>query len=514
VPAPRRQGHPKTAGSAAPRTRHGFRPGAFGIRLTLAFVAAIGLAGGVQYFLQARTAETNEIRGGLESYSALARHLETMLQGPATEQEPALGEVQEVLEFVRKTQGSHQARLIDQNGTVIAAGKTADVGKRDIDDHIRDALFRGEAFTGIEQEGEHKVFEYVFPVNGPAGRLAFEVELPGRHFEEQLAVLRYQMVLNIALGFLLGLPLFYLAGGRRLTKLYSDVHEALTREQESRRVAEEAEKKIERLNAELEQRVVARTRDLEEANRELLEAKETAEEASRAKSEFLSRTSHELRTPLNAILGFGQLLETSTLSPGDRESVGQILRGGRHLLELINEVLDISEFDARRSALSVEPVSVAEVVSESVDLSRPLAGARNVELQTSPLDPSWSVLADRQRLRQVLHNLLSNAVKFNREGGTVRVSGLKSSGETLAIRVADTGPGIASEHLERLFSPFDRLGAERTESEGSGLGLALSKALVEAMGGRIAVDSDLGHGSTFSVELPQADAKQVGQPMA
>lgn len=282
--------------------------------------------------------------------------------------------------------------------------------------------------------------------------------------------------------------------------------------QQSRDERREAGEKIERLNAELEQRVVARTRDLEEANRGLLEAKETAEEASRAKSEFLSRTSHELRTPLNAILGFGQLLETSTLSPGDRESVGQILRGGRHLLELINEVLDISEFDARRSALSVEPVSVAEVVSESMDLNTPLAGARNVELQTSPLDPSWYVLADRQRLRQVLHNLLTNAVKFNREEGTVRVSGLKSSGDTLAIRVADTGPGIASEHLERLFSPFDRLGAERTESEGTGLGLALSKALVEAMGGRIAVDSQVGHGSTFSVELPQANEKPVGQP--
>lgn len=274
----------------------------------------------------------------------------------------------------------------------------------------------------------------------------------------------------------------------------------------------EAREKVERLNAELEQRVLARTRDLEEANRDLLEAKEKAEEASRAKSEFLSRTSHELRTPLNAILGFGQLLETSTLSTGDRESVGQILRGGRHLLELINEVLDISEFDARRSALSVEPVSLAEVVSESIDLNAPLAGARNVELQISPVDPSWYVLADRQRLRQVLHTLLSNAVTFNREGGTVRVSGVKSSGETFAIRVADTGPGIASEHLERLFSPFDRLGAERTESEGTGLGLALSKALVEAMGGRIAVDSDLGHGSTFSVELPQADARPVGQP--
>jgi signal transduction histidine kinase len=274
----------------------------------------------------------------------------------------------------------------------------------------------------------------------------------------------------------------------------------------------DAREKVERLNAYLEQRVVARTRDLEEANRDLLEAKEKAEQASRAKSEFLSRTSHELRTPLNAILGFGQLLETSTLTPYDRECVDQILTGGRRLLELINEVLDISEFESRRLAVSVEPVSVAEVVSESVDFNTPLAKARNVELQAGALDPSWYVLADRHRLRQVLQNLLSNAVKFNREGGTVRVSSVKSSGETFSIHVADTGRGIASEHLERLFSPFDRLGAERTDSDGTGLGLALSKALVEAMGGRIVVDSRVGQGSTFSVELHEANAEPVGHP--
>ena len=267
----------------------------------------------------------------------------------------------------------------------------------------------------------------------------------------------------------------------------------------------EAREKVERLNAELEGRVLARTRDLEEANRDLLEAKEKAEEASRAKSEFFSRTSHELRTPLNAILGFGQLLETSTLSPDDRQSVHQILKGGRHLLNLINEVLDISQFDTQGASMSIESVSVDEIVNESMDLIRPLAETRKIEIEIDPLDLSWFVRADRQRLRQVLLNVLSNAVKFNRDGGTVWVSGVEMSTGTLAIRVGDSGPGIAAEQLERLFSPFDRLGAERTDTEGTGLGLALSKALVEAMGGQITVQSDEGNGSTFSVELERAE---------
>lgn len=495
----------RSPGSAYPRPRPGLRPKAFGIRLTLAFVAAIGLAGGVLYVLQARTTEANETRADLETYSALVRHLEAMLQGQAAGQESALGEVQEVLEVVQTTSGSHQVRLVDRNGNVIAAGKAADVGKKHIDDHLRGALFRGELFNGIENEGDQTLYEYVFPVKVPTGRLAFEVELRSDHVQEQLAVLRRQMVLNIAIGLILGLPLFYFAGGRRLSKLYSDVHDALSREQKSRRVAEEAEKKIERLNAELEQRIVARTSDLEEANRRLVEAKDSAEEANRAKSEFLSRTSHELRTPLNAILGFGQLLETSTLSTDDRQSVHQILKGGRHLLDLINEVLDISQFDTPGASLSIEPVLVDEIVSESVDLIRPLAHARKIELKIDPFDPSWFVLADRQRLRQVLHNLMSNAAKFNREGGTVWASGVATSTKTLAIRVSDTGPGIAAEQLGRLFSPFDRLGAERTDADGTGLGLALSKALVEAMGGRITVDSQEGHGSTFSVELDRTD---------
>lgn len=266
----------------------------------------------------------------------------------------------------------------------------------------------------------------------------------------------------------------------------------------------ESRQAVEKLNADLEERLTERTAELAAANRNLEQAKVAAEGASTAKSEFLSRTSHELRTPLNAILGFGQLLETSDLSIDDRHSIEQILKGGRHLLDLINEVLDISQFDTQAATLSMEPVSLTEVLFESVDLVRPSAAAHKVKLEVDTPDASWFVLADRQRLRQVLHNLLSNAVKFNREGGTVQVSGAETSGKTFAIRVVDTGPGIAAEKLGRLFSPFDRLGAERTEIDGTGLGLALSKALVEAMGGRIIVESKEGMGSTFSVELEKA----------
>jgi PAS domain S-box-containing protein len=236
----------------------------------------------------------------------------------------------------------------------------------------------------------------------------------------------------------------------------------------------------------------------------IAERAERANRANRAKSDFLSRMSHELRTPLNAILGFGQLLQTSPLAPGDAESVEQILKGGRHLLDLINEVLDIARIESRTLSLSIEAVSVHEVVRETVDLVLPLAAKRGVALHTSGSDLPSFVLADRQRLKQAMLNLLANAVKYNREGGSATVSVDPMAGST-TIRVSDTGPGIRSEDRDRLFSPFDRLGAERTGVEGTGLGLALTKALVEGMGGSIGVESEFGTGSTFWLALPPAE---------
>ncbi len=228
-----------------------------------------------------------------------------------------------------------------------------------------------------------------------------------------------------------------------------------------------------------------------------------ADRANQAKSEFLSRMSHELRTPLNAILGFAQLLEMDSLNPEQSEGVAHILKGGRHLLGLINEVLDIARIEAGRLDLSLEAVSVDEVVRESLDLIAPLAAEGNIGAETAPA--SGFVLADRQRLKQVLLNLLSNAVKYNRRRGTVALSFENMPAGRLRIKVSDTGPGIAPERLERLFIPFERLGAEQSGVEGTGLGLALSKRLVEAMGGTLGVESMPGQGSTFWVELALAE---------
>ncbi|HET7869216.1 MAG TPA: ATP-binding protein [Actinomycetota bacterium] len=242
------------------------------------------------------------------------------------------------------------------------------------------------------------------------------------------------------------------------------------------------------------------------------ERAEVAEQANRAKDEFLSRMSHELRTPLNAILGFGQLLQTSPLAPADAESVEQILKGGRHLLDLINEVLDIARIESRTLSLSIEPVSVYEVIREAVDLVLPLAAKRGIAVHASGSDPASFVLADRQRLKQAMLNLLANAVKYNHEGGSATVS-VEGMADSITIRVRDTGLGIRSEDQERLFSPFDRLGAERTGIEGTGLGLALTKALVEGMGGSIGVESEIGTGSTFWLALrPAEDPNSLEDP--
>jgi PAS domain S-box-containing protein len=260
---------------------------------------------------------------------------------------------------------------------------------------------------------------------------------------------------------------------------------------------------------ELEQRVHERTLALGAANEQLQQeiaerrrAEAKADHANRAKSDFLSRMSHELRTPLNGILGFAQLLEMESLPADHEESVAQILKAGRHLLGLINEVLDISRIETGRLQLSLEPVPVDETLRGALDIVRPMAAQQGIELSAGVADDRRHVVADRQRLQQVLLNLLSNAVKYNRTGGAVGVSCEERAGGRLRILVTDTGPGIAPGKLERLFTPFDRLGAEATGVEGTGLGLALSKHLVDAMGGTLDVTSQVGVGSTFAVELP------------
>jgi PAS domain S-box-containing protein len=252
--------------------------------------------------------------------------------------------------------------------------------------------------------------------------------------------------------------------------------------------------------------VVARdVTERKRAERALREAKEEADRANTAKSEYLSRMSHELRTPLNAILGFAQLLELEDLTDEQRENLHFILNAARHLLALINEVLDIAAIEAGRLPLSLEPVAVADVVAETVSLIRPLADQHQVLLTTPPVSCQVHVLGDRQRLKQILLNLLSNAVKYNRQGGRVELECGPAGTDAMRIQVVDTGPGIAREAMDQLFVPFERLGSEDTGVEGAGLGLPLSRRLAEAMGGTLEVSSTVGQGSRFWVELPQAE---------
>lgn len=243
------------------------------------------------------------------------------------------------------------------------------------------------------------------------------------------------------------------------------------------------------------------------AEERLRQAKNEADRANQAKNEFLSRMSHELRTPLNGILGFAQLLQMASLPERQERDVDRIITSGEHLLELINEVLDISRMESGRLTVSNECVSVEMVVDDAVGMVKNMAEQREIRMEVPEGLTGKCVKADLQRLRQVLVNLLSNAVKYNREKGSIEVL-LEEVGSTrLRIGVRDTGQGIAAELHEKLFVPFERLGAEATEVEGTGLGLALSKRMVDVMGGGMWVDSVVGDGSTFWVELERCQPR-------
>jgi signal transduction histidine kinase/ActR/RegA family two-component response regulator len=235
-----------------------------------------------------------------------------------------------------------------------------------------------------------------------------------------------------------------------------------------------------------------------------------SESALAAKSGFLGRVSHELRTPMNGVLGFTQLLEFENLSTDQLDYVTQIRRSGQHLLGLINDLLDINQAETQELGLSLEPVNWREVVVECLDIVRSLATAKGVQLLQQVPDAFYSQ-ADRRRLKQVLLNLLSNAIKYNRERDGRILMRLQAQVQHAQagwrLSVQDTGLGLGPQEIKRLFTPFDRLGAELSQVEGSGLGLMLSKHLVEAMGGSMSVESTLGEGSVFSLWLPEALAK-------
>jgi len=243
--------------------------------------------------------------------------------------------------------------------------------------------------------------------------------------------------------------------------------------------------------------------------RELADARAEAEAASEAKSDFLSQMSHELRTPLNAVIGFAQMLQLDrdeTLTERQQEYARIIQSSGRNLLDLINDILDLSAIESGRLTLSLEAVDVGLLLRQAVDVMGPVAAAAGVTLETSSPEGLRPARADELRLRQILLNLISNAIKYNAAGGGVSVEAEALDGEQVRVVVRDTGHGIPKERRDELFTPFSRLGAEHRGIEGTGIGLALAKDLVEAMGGVIGFDCAVGEGSVFWIDLPAAAA--------
>jgi signal transduction histidine kinase/ActR/RegA family two-component response regulator len=277
-------------------------------------------------------------------------------------------------------------------------------------------------------------------------------------------------------------------------------NQALAREADERARAQE---EVMRLNQHLEGRVQERTHQLEVINQELALAMEAANSANAAKSAFLSSMSHELRTPLNAILGFAQILTSESLPTTvvqKREFANHILKSGRHLLTLINEILDLAKVESGTVALSMEPVALDDMLAECRDMVEPMGRPRKIRM-LFPDATGAVVLADRTRLKQVLLNLLSNAVKYNREMGAVVFDCAVQGPDRVRLSVQDTGLGLRADQVDALFQPFNRLGQENGSEEGTGIGLVVTRRLVELMGGAIGVSSSVGVGTVFWIEL-------------
>ncbi len=256
--------------------------------------------------------------------------------------------------------------------------------------------------------------------------------------------------------------------------------------------------------------------NLEIMRKQLITQRDAAEKASRAKSEFLSHMSHELRTPMNAILGFSQLLKTdqqSPLSENQIESIDEILGSGNHLLSLINEILDLSKIESGNLSITMTEVSLFDVLNDCISLMKPIAHDREIKLNFN-LEHAKPILldVDLRRFKQVVLNLLSNAIKYNSDKGSVNLKFEKTSNSILKIVISDTGKGLDGEQISSLFQPFDRLGAENSEQEGTGIGLVISKRLIQLMKGQIGVRSNLNHGCEFWITIPCRQTQATQNP--